>query len=186
MSGVTEARRWNSGILGKNTLMVGEQFGGQLVVEYRPPQMTGIWLEQSDEPVRLPMPGLLLLRHMKPNQRPTYLMYAVLKRPMKTGVKLFNVPLPNTYDDGRICWGSVAAPGKDKLHPVDLEADWNVLLGSKFGDHSVHSKSVKYHGDIRKMLIEIDREKPARYPYKDLLPCKMKLSEILNTFGKSQ
>lgn len=181
---VQKPTTWNTGILSQAALMVGEQHGGRLVVEYRPPQMSGIWLEGSDEPVRIPLPGLVLMRFMLPSTRPQYLMFAVKRRPTNAAkTKLYCCPLPNTYATGSICWGTVAAPTGDKLHETRLDADWEVLLGSKFGDHSVAKKSILHMDDIRKTLLALEASKAAKYSLDDLVDTKMNLAETTSGMG---
>lgn len=183
LAGVQKPVTWNTGILSTNTLLVGEQFGGRLIIEYRPPQMTGLWLEGSEEPVRIPLPGLVLLRHLSTGERPSYRLYAVKRRPKTDKTKLYQCPLPNTYSHGGICWGTVAAPTADKLQAVTLEADWAVLIGSRFGDHVVNSKSRKHPKDIRKMLLEIEAAKATAYPLDDLQLSGTTFGEAVKKMG---
>lgn len=170
---------WETGILTPNTIHVGSNAGVRTVVEYRPPQRTGIWLDDNPEPLRVPMPGLLLVRKSSGEGHPDYQIFAVKKRPSNLKTKLYVSPLPNTYRNGGICWGNVARLESSVLDDVSLKADWSFLLGSGFNNHSVNGKSVKYSGDIRKLLIELDQQKTEKYPLDDLVSASLALEAVL-------
>lgn len=169
---------WGTGVLNPNTVYVGSIEGKRTIVEYRKPQPTGIWLDGGDEPLRIPMPGLILIRK-DAGEYPTYQIFAVKKRPSDLKVKLYVPPLPNTYPNGTICWGNVSRGQMSHLDEVDLGADWSFLLGSGFNSHSVHQKSKKYKTDVRKLLIELDEEKPGKYPTTDLVSANLTLQAVL-------
>ncbi len=149
------------------------------VVEYRPPQMTGVFLDDSDIPLRVPLPGLLMIRTTKDNRSPDYAVYAVKKRPDTLKADLFHAPLPNVFTSGNICWGSVERVADEALHDVNLAADWSMLLGSPFGNHAVNGKSKAHRDDIRKQFIALEAKKSRRYPVSDLLPAKTTLAQAL-------
>lgn len=180
LANVEKPLSWQTGLLTPNTLYVGEQGGARIVVEYRKPQVTGIYLEGTDEPLRVPMPGLLLVRTL-PNRAkalPTYRVFAVAKRPTSLDARLYETPLPNVSTGG-ICWGNVPHVAVDKRGEIDLAPDWQLFFGSKFGDHTVSGKSKKYPKDIRKLLLEMDAERVSRYPLKDLRPTRLTLKQVM-------
>lgn len=169
--------RWETGILGPNTLFMAEINGTRIVAEYRPPQVTGVWLEGTPTPLRVPMPGLVLIRRSAKNAPQHYRLFAAKKRPDAHSMKLYRAPLPNVYADGDICWGSVPKP--EVVNSASLEADWTMLLGSGFGNHGGLSLSKKHKSDVRKLLIELDAKKAKRYPLSDLVEHRLSLRQEL-------
>jgi hypothetical protein len=73
--------RFDTGLLSDNTLLVRQEGVKKVVVEYRPPQKTGLYLDESEIALRVPLPGLLLIRVTAEDKNPQYGVYAVKKRP---------------------------------------------------------------------------------------------------------
>lgn len=163
-----ERQVFTTGLLHPNTLWVGQSGTVRKIVYYRPPQVTGLWLEGSDEPVRIPLPGLVMCRVTNSGASPRYSIHAVKERPDNPNSVLFLAPLPNTDRSGT-CWGTVAAP-RD-LSGNDLEEDLTNFLGSKFGSHTTSGKSQrkKYKEDIRKLWLDLHKAESAEYPLEDLV-----------------
>lgn len=88
-------------------------------------------------------------------------------------------PLPNVFNSGSICWGSVQRVSDTALSGTSLAEDWSQLLGSSFGDHAVSGKSKSHPRDIRQKLIELEAKGAKRYPISDLIPAKKTLAEVL-------
>ena len=61
---------FDTGLLSEDTLLVRQDGVKRLVVEYRRPQKTGIYLEGSDAPLRVPLPPLLLIRTTTEDKNP--------------------------------------------------------------------------------------------------------------------
>jgi hypothetical protein len=160
---------WNTGLLSPGTIWIGDANGKRVVIEYRKPQLTGIWLEGSESALRVMLPGLLMVRAAS-----SYRVYAVKRRPRNLKAKLYNSPLPNVSSSG-VCWGTVAVEKRD---PVSLSADWKAFLGSRFGDHTCGGKSKQQPQDIRKLLIELDG-KGDSYPLSDLVDTRMRLENVI-------
>lgn len=171
--------RFETGILGGNTILIRVDGGKKTIVEYRPPQMTGIYLEKSENPLRVPMPGLLMFRTTGKNTT-GYLVFAVKDRPVTGDEPLFAAPLPNMYAHGSICWGTVIRVSEAAMKGTTLDEDWTSLLGSPFNDHGVDQKSKAFPKDIRKQLIAIETRKARTYPVKDLLPANKTLKSVLS------
>lgn len=169
---------WETGLLSPNTIYLSERGGMRIVAEYREPQMTGVWMDGSETAVRVPLPGLLLIRTVKGGQ-PDYRLFAVKERPADLKAQLFHAPLPNVYGNGGICWGSVARPVGDALESTTLAKDWNYLLGTRFSDHGVNGKSKTNRDDIRKKLIALEKRGVKRYPLSDLIEAGLKLESEL-------
>lgn len=171
--------RFDTGIVSENTLLVRQEGVKKTVVEYRPPQKTGLYLDGSDTALRVPLPGLLLIRVTAEAKNPQYGVYAVKKRPLTLDAPLYHAPLPNVFTTGNICWGTVQRVTDAALYGTSLAEDWAVLLGSRFNDHGVGGKSKSHPMDIRQMLIALEGRKARAYPKSDLLPVKKTLAQVL-------
>ena len=170
---------FDTGLLTAETLLVRQDGLKPLVVEYRPPCKTGLYLDGSDAPLRVPLPPLLLIRTTTEDKNPQYQVYAVKARPTTLDTPLFHAPLPNVFSSGGICWGSVRRVTDGALQGNSLAADWDMLLGSPFGDHAVSGKSKSHPQDIRQKLIDLERRKARVYPKSDLIPIKRTLAQAL-------
>ena len=157
----------DTGFLPPDVVWVQKRTSQITVASYRPPQITGIWLEGVDYALHTPMPGLLLI-HTAATRSSR--LFALTEAPTGENTPLFAAPLPNTSEhQGSVCWGSVPIPDLDS--PNDLTPIWRTLLGSAFINHSVSGKSKK-HSDIRALLVELHEQQAAAYPLDDLLPAQ--------------
>jgi PRTRC genetic system protein B len=166
--------RFDTGVLHENILLVRREGLRELVVGYRPPQKTGIWLEGSSEPLRVPLPGLILLRNVS-GSTANYHLYAVKRRPTTLNAVLYHAPLPNVFGSGSICWGNVALPTP---HDLELTPVWQHFWGTPFGNHGVGGKSRQYRQDIREHLLQLTHKRS--YPSRDLLPVEKTLGQMTN------
>ena len=167
---------FDTGLLGGNTLLIRQDGIKKTVIDYRPPAKTGLFLDGSDSALRVPLPGLVMIRVTSGDKAPTYGVFAVQTRPESLDVPLFHAPLPNMFGSGAVCWGTVARASETDSSLAD---DWAKLLGSPFGDHAVTGKSKRQPHDIRKHLIDLDAQKARRYPAGDLIPVKKTLAQVL-------
>ncbi len=170
--------RFDTGLLGGNTLLVRQEGVKRTVVEYRPPGKTGIFLEGTETALRVTLPPLILIR-VTTDGSPQYGLFAVRKRPSDMDEPLFHAPLPNVFSSGAICWGSVKRVSDTALAGTTLKDDWMMLLGSPFGNHACSGKSKAHPSDIRKQLMELERRKTRVYPKRDLIPVKKMLGQVL-------
>lgn len=170
---------FNSGLLTGDTLCVHIEGISKTVVEYRKPQMTGVFLDNMESALRVPLSGLLMIRRTAEDRSPSYAVYAVKKRPASLAVELFHAPLPNVFNSGSICWGSVPRVSDEALSGASLAEDWSMLLGSPFGDHACSGKSRSHKDDIRKKLVELEAKGARRYPTSDLIPARKTLAQVL-------
>src|SRR5690606_22344229 len=53
---------FDTGVLSGNTLLVRQDGMKRTVVDYRPPQKTGVFLDGSDTALRVPLPGMVMIR----------------------------------------------------------------------------------------------------------------------------
>jgi len=170
---------FDTGLISGNTLLVRQNGVKRTVVDYRPPQKTGLFLDGSETALRVPLPGMILIRVTTDDKAPQYAVFAVKRRPENFDTPLFHAPIPNVFSSGSICWGTVPRVEDAALHGSSLANDWTMLLGSAFGDHAVGGKSKRQSQDIRKLLIELEGKKATRYPTGDLLPVKKTLAQVL-------
>lgn len=160
---------FDTGLLDGDTLMVRQDGVKRTVVGFRKRCKTGIWLDGSDEAMRVPLPDLLMIRTTTDSSTPTYQVYAVKARPTSLDAELFRCPLPNVFNSASVCWGTVQRVSDDTLSSASLAADWSMLLGSPFGDHACHCKSKSHPSDVRKMLIGLEARNARVYPRRDLI-----------------
>lgn len=170
---------FNTGLLTPNTICVLSEGARRAVVEYRPPQKTAIWLEGLEDPLRVPLPGLLMFRVTTASRDPDYRIYAVAERPTSYDTALYHAPLPNIYHTANVCWGTVARPKPDALAGNDLSADWAQLLDTPFGNHSVDGKCRRYPYDVRKLYLDMEKRNARVYPKREMIPAKRTLGNLL-------
>ena len=165
---------FDTGLMRDDILLVQREGLRETVVSFRKAQKTGLWLEGSDEPIRIPLPNLLLIR-TSTGKTPSYQVYAVKQRPETLDGELFHAPLPNVYSSGSICWGTVR---HDQLETASLQADWDRLLGTRFGSHAVSGKSKSHPKDIREKWLSFSSRKRV-YPKNDLISANKTLAQAL-------
>ncbi|HLA44946.1 MAG TPA: hypothetical protein VJZ27_15985 [Aggregatilineales bacterium] len=177
-----EEEHFSTGLLHPNTIFIAEKGIQYLVVEWREPQKTGIYLDGVNDPIVVPLPGLLLFRRTQDGKQPDYRLYAAKKRPEKLDAKLYAAPLPNVQGYGSICWGSVQRPVASKN--TSLKADWDFLLGSGFGNHAVREKSKTHPKDIREKYYDMVKRHTRRYPLGDLVKAGETLEDVIDRMIK--
>jgi PRTRC genetic system protein B len=170
--------RFSSGLLNKNTLLIQQEGVKKLIIEYRPARMSGLWIEGLDEAVRVPLPPLLLIALYSGGWR--FHTYAVKRRPTTLDELLYHAPLPNVFNEGHICWGSLRLP---EVANNDLKPIWTAFLGSSFGNHSVSDKSRAHPNDVRHQLLALHQRQAKRYPLGDLVAHKVTLARLLAEKG---
>lgn len=170
---------FDTGLLGGNTLLVRQDGLKKLIMEYRPPMKTGLFLDGAESALRVPLPGMVMIRATSADRTPNYAVFAVKSRPLTLDIPLFHAPLPNVFGSGAVCWGTVPRVADSALQSASLNSDWAMLLGSAFGDHAVSGKSKAEPRDIRKRLIELEAKGARTYPKRDLVPVKKTLAQVI-------
>lgn len=170
---------FDTGLLTGDTLYIHTEGIAKTIVEYRRPQLTGVYLDNAESALRVPLPGLVMSRKTANERTPKYAVYAVKRRPKTLDAALFLAPLPNVFNSGSICWGSVQRVSDAALAGASLAEDWAQLLGSPFGDHACSGKSKAHKDDVRKQLIALETRGAKRYPTSDLIPARKTLAEVL-------
>ena len=172
---------FETGLLTGNTLYIGTEGAKKLIIEYRPPTKTALFLEGAETPVVVPLPSLIMARLTIGNDSPRYAVYAVKTRPETVNAPLFHSPLPNTGmgSGGGVCWGSVRKSSAEALAGNRLDEDWKLLLGSVFTSHSVSGKSKRFPNDVRQHFIDLEKRKARKYPVSDLIAVKATFGHLL-------
>jgi hypothetical protein len=170
---------FDTGLLTGDTVYIHMEGVSKTVVEYRKPQRTGLFLDDADVALRVPLPGLLMIRKTSGDRAASYAVYAVKKRPDALDIELFHAPLPNVFNSAAVCWGTVQRVSDEALSGASLAEDFAMLLGSSFGNHAVSGKSKSHRDDIRQKLIELEAKKARRYPTSDLIPARKTLAQAL-------
>ena len=167
-------RKHSTGILLPSTVCMTMAGDNKIIVDYREPQITGIWFSGNPQPLLVPLPGLLLIR----KRNSYYSMYAVKERPADMKCKLYEVPLVHATH-GDMCWGNVQIEPEE--NPNSLANAWAAFLGSAFNNHGIEGKSKrkKYKQDIRALLIDLDKRKAKKYPISDLVEMRITLEDAV-------
>lgn len=168
---------FSTGLLDENTLFVWQRGDKKIIISWRKPQMTGLWLEGSEDAIRIPLPGMVMKREYTRGGSVSYSFWAAKRRP-SAKTPLYHCPLPNVHHSGS-CWGSVSRPPEAVLESSNTDLDWQNWLGSPFGNHSVSGKSKAYQDDIRQLMLVLHKDKVKRYPVSDLIPSKIMLGDIV-------
>ncbi len=170
--------KFETGLLTGNTLYIANEGTKRAIVEYRPPQKTALFMDGSETPIVVALPGLMMGRVTMGGDSARYGVYAVKHRPDSLSAPLFQSPLPNVGSQS-ICWGSVKRVSAEGLAGNTLTEDWQLLLGSIFTNHSVSGKSKRHPQDVRRQLIDLEKRKVRKYPVGYLVPARTTLGEWL-------
>lgn len=170
---------FNTGLLTGDTVYIHMEGVSKTIVEYRKPQITGLFFDDADVALRVPLPGLLMIRKTNSDKAASYAVYAVKKRPTTFDTELFHAPLPNVFNSAAVCWGTVQRVSDEALSGASLTEDFAMLLGSSFGNHAVSGKSRTHKDDIRQKLIELEAKKARRYPTSDLISTRKTLVQAI-------
>ena len=156
----------DTGFIPPDVVWIQRSANYRTIISYRPPQLTGIWLDGISYALHVPLPGLLMT-HSTPG---TFTRIFALASAPSPDTPLYRAPLPNIGGDGgAVCWGTVAVPEPPRDNPNDLGAIWTQLLGSPFVAHTVPEKSKRYPKDVRELLVSLHETNAAEYPLDDLV-----------------
>jgi PRTRC genetic system protein B len=120
----------------------------------------GVWLPPSRRrldfgggrrrAITVPLPGLVFV-----GQGRTYWIWAAEKRPARPGERLYHAPLPNVFDDGRICPGTVDFP---RCSAATILAAAALFFESGFSQHLANGR-VAGAGDATRFLRSLNRKR---------------------------
>jgi hypothetical protein len=103
-----------------------------------------------------------------------YYVWATKTRTFSPHDRIFVVPLPNVYHDGRICFGNNTPPTLSWGEWDGIDTAWNLFVESPFNGDLAQQKSRAHPVDVREQLSAVDQRKRQRYPLSDLIPYTVK------------
>jgi len=144
------------------------QSGGEQVGVYLPPQS---WTLRAGDTVYhdVPLPGLVFC-----GSGVVYRVFAVKHRPVEGNEQLFHAPLPNVFNDGRICPGNVAFP-VCTLRTIRAAIDLFFVV-SDFNNHLAGKRCVSQPEDVRDLWRALSGA--AAFPEDELLKTDLKLEDV--------
>jgi hypothetical protein len=122
----------------------------------------------------VPMPGLLFVGYGN-----SYSLLAVPGGTFDPKATLCQVPLPNCYSGGGICWGNNDKPPAGK---GGLMKAWRVFWETVFTTASVQGKSRQYPDDVRRQLVMVADS--STYPMGDLTPAGVNAVKLVERLLK--
>ncbi|MBU0491745.1 MAG: prokaryotic E2 ligase family D protein [Chloroflexi bacterium] len=163
---------FSSGLLPPDCLAYSRVGGEELLLVYRPPQPTRLTAKPGKGAPRqytVPLPGLVF------RGRGTYYsVHAVRERPTTLAAALYHAPVPNVYEDGRICQGTCAFP---VAQGDTIQAALGVFLSSVFNRDLAAGKSARQRQDVTQLWAELDQT--TDFPLDDLCPARRKLADLV-------
>ncbi|KYC34691.1 hypothetical protein WA1_49055 [Scytonema hofmannii PCC 7110] len=158
-----------------NTVRWGRGKKGEWLMQYYPLQKYCIPLLDANDStfdITIPMPGLLFT-----GCGTDYYIWATKGRQFDPDAKLYKAPLPNTDDDGKICFGGNSKP---VCSAATIFQAWTLFWAAPFNNHMANSKSIAFPQDVREHLLQLHNKKSKRYPISDLVESSRKLNDIVN------
>lgn len=120
--------------------------------------------------LKVPLPGLLFFGYGK-----QFLIWAT-KDPAPTPKSaLFHAPLPNVFEDGRVCWGSNKPP---RPNAATIRTAFDLFISSPFSSHAANGKSRSHNGDVRPLLRGLNHKKT--FPAGELLSQRETLQPLID------
>lgn len=161
----------SSGLLTPNTLATGVIHGVPFFVQYIAPHERT--LHMPDRSYSFCLPPLVLAGRGK-----DYFIWALGEESFpQADQALFNPPFPNTYEDGRICWGT-SDPRPD-ASPTGLARTFTIFAESHFNLHVANAKSTAFPVSIVALWRQLDEAKAEHYPLDDLQATRYTLSWLI-------
>ena len=132
------------------------------MIQWIPPAkhtLTLLGKAMPEEPISVALPALVFA-----GIGTTYYVWASKEKEFSPHIPLYLAPLPNTYADGKVCFGS------NTPAPVSAEAFqsvWQLFISSPFNGDLAGGKSARHKTDVRHQLCTT--RKKATYPVGDLV-----------------
>ena len=131
----------STGLLPDDTLFWQNRDGQNRIAVYLPPARRTLRFGERIRHLTLPLPGFVFV-----GQGTSFHLWAVTERPHSMAAALYHAPLPNVYDDGRVCNGSVRFP---KVGPDTIRTCATLFFESDFsydlmGNGVAHRNAMKW------------------------------------------
>lgn len=158
----------DSGWLGPEIVRWGNGRIGEWLVAFFPPTRHQLELTtgtpgESESTVKIvaPLPGLVMF-----GGGVSYYIWAQKSDHCDPHAELFRCPLPNVYQDAKICWGPFKPP---QASPKGIIRAFEIFIGSTFTNHAANGKSKSHPEDVRELLKNLAGGEPQVYPLDDLI-----------------
>lgn len=160
----------STGLLPRDCLFYARRDGQELLAVYIPPGRRTLIARLDPDRRRefdLPLPAFIFI-----GQGSQYRIFAVKQRPGERE-RLFRPPLPNVYDDGRICAGNVNFPpcSAKTIHTVA-----GLFFASEFNHHLAGGKSTEHPESIFDLWSAIGGAE--NFPIDDLVKTRLVLANL--------
>jgi PRTRC genetic system protein B len=153
----------DSGWLPEGVIRSGLGPSGPFLVKYIPPRRhtlaLGALRGTAVRSVNVPLPALVFA-----GAQTTYYVWALREEAFSPTADLYRAPLPNVYEDGRICFGSNRPP---QVSSQSIGEAWRLFIESPFNGDLAANKSARHSRDVRAQLFALDDVN--QYPVDDLL-----------------
>jgi len=160
----------STGLLPRDCLFYARRDGQELIAIYIPPGRRTLvaWLDPEQKvEFDVPLPGFVFT-----GQGGQYRIFAVKQRPGERE-RLFRPPLPNVFDDGRICAGNVNFP---PCTATTIHEAVELFFASEFNHDLAQSKSAGYKENVLDLWIAIDGQET--FPFDDLVKTHLVLEDL--------
>jgi PRTRC genetic system protein B len=155
----------DTGWLAPGVVRAGSTARGGFAVLVVPAGRAAIRVEKQSgagvETLTLHLPAFAFFGHGQ-----AYHVWALKKEADPARALLFRAPLPNVFDDGRVCWGANTPPAAS---PSSVAEAWRLFLDAPFNGHAASGKVRGERGDVRPYLRRLARSR-GKFPAADLLP----------------
>lgn len=155
--------RIDTGWLPNSVVRCGSNTAGEWAVLFMPPIQQTLKLQETGA-VQVPLPGMVMV-----GVDSDYRIWAVSTKQFEPDATGYHAPLPNVYENGRICWGTNYPP---IASPQNITKAWDLFISSPFNGDLVYGKSRCQHSDIRQQLIALSKRRRKAYPINDLMPAR--------------
>ena len=163
------AQSVDSGWLPFGVCRWGRQPAGDWMVRWYPPARYLLHMGNPAHPgtftQEVALPGMVFA-----GIGSTYYVWAAKELTCGPDTQLFAAPLPNVYQDGRICYGSNTPPAVSADAWSSIETAWQLFVATPFIGDLSSGKSRAHPGDVRPSLAHVARSAALQYPLDDLFP----------------
>lgn len=168
----------DTGWLDRRVLRYREAPEGNAILSFQPGCTRTIFVELASgkiESLTIPLPTLVLLGKGK-----DYFLWATSATRVSNKTRLAIVPLPNVGSgmQGKICFGRNEVP---QCHPSALAAVWKLIFETGFNHDHVNDKCLTEPRDVRRLLVDLARTRPRRFPNSQLLVSNATVDDAWDT-----